>query len=318
MQGDYYLSSEEPQVLRHAAQCGPTLVMNTSSPSSTPKQRPRRPTRQIPLIPTQSDNDQQQDPDPLEHHLVLTPLRAHYLKKSLIQLQFHKELDDLTNAPSDGVSTLAYLGHPFSPPPKTSRPLDLPFLKYIFRRFVLTFPLLAAADESFYSEKLQVFVASALARNISPSSFLEDEGDPKGARLKLLDKVERNLALFFSSGTKLVEAEEVVRLNQNDLDRLERLAKKRLARLAKHRDVFEVNIVCVRTVTDKGRVRSRLHEVLHNSIFNPQYSHCLYRNSSSRLDFQRTGRFVCPEGTATSKRLLTRYVFVHVILGNIP
>jgi hypothetical protein len=292
--------------------------MNTSSPSSTPKQRPRRPTRQIPLIPTQPDNDQQQDPDPLEHHLVLTPLRAHYLKKSLIQLQFHKELDDLTNAPSDGVSTLAYLGHPFSPPPKTSRPLDLPFLKYIFRRFVLTFPLLAAADESFYSEKLQVFVASALARNISPSSFLEDEGDPKGARLKLLDKVERNLALFFSSGTKLVEAEEVVRLNQNDLDRLERLAKKRLARLAKHRDVFEVNIVCVRTVTDKGRVRSRLHEVLHNSIFNPQYSHCLYRNSSSRLDFQRTGRFVCPEGTATSKRLLTRYVFVHVILGNIP
>jgi len=241
-----------------------------SSPSES-KQRPRRPTRQIPVTPTQTHDDQKlQDFDPVEHHLALTPLRAHYLKKSLIQLQFHKELDDLTNAPSDGVSTLAYLGHPFTPPPKSSRPLDLPFLKYIFRRFLLTFPLLAAADETFYSEKLQVFVASALARNISPSSLLEDESDPKGARLKLLDKVERNLALFFSSGTKLVEPEEVVRLNQNDLDRLERLAKRRLARLTKHRDVFEVNIVCVRTVTDKGRVRSRLHDVCwYNFISSP-------------------------------------------------
>lgn len=240
--------------------------MNTS----TTKQRPRRPTRQIPLIPTQTEGDQPHHPDPPKlEHLTLTPLRAHYLKKSLIQLQFHKELDDLTNAPSDGASTLAYLGHPFSLPPKTARPLDLPFLKYIFRRFVLTFPFLAAADQTFYSEKLQVFVASALARNISPSSLIEDESDPKGARLKLLDKVERNLTLFFSASTKLVEPEEVVRLNQSDLDRLERLAKSRLARLAKHRDVFSVNIICVRTVTDKGRVRSRLHEVcLYNIISN--------------------------------------------------
>ena len=238
--------------------------MTTSQVTS--EQRPPRPTRQIPLVPSQDSN-------PLEHHLLLTPLRAHYLKKSLIQLQFHKELDELTNVPSDSVSTLAYLGHPFSPPPKTARPLDLPFLKYIFRQFVLTFPLLAAADESFYSDKLQVFVASALSRNISTSSLLEDESDPKAPRLKLLDKVERNLALFFSAGTKIVEPEEVVRLNQSDLDRLERLAKNHLARLAKHRDMFEVNIVCVRTVTDKGRVRSRLHEVCrHNSNSQPSQS----------------------------------------------
>jgi hypothetical protein len=182
------------------------------------------------------------------------------LKKSLIQLQFHKELNCITNAPDDGGSTLAYLGAPFTPPPTGAQPLDLPFLKYIFRQFVLTFPFLAAADKSFYSNKLQVFVASALARNISPTSLLEDENDSKAARLKLLDKLERNFALLFSAGTKLVEQEEVVRLNQHDLDRLERLAKKRQARLAKHRDVFEVNIICVRTVTDKGRVRSRVHE----------------------------------------------------------
>ncbi|KAG0709655.1 hypothetical protein DFH29DRAFT_8105 [Suillus ampliporus] len=235
--------------------------MSTLSPPISSRQRPRRPTRQIPAIPNQTD-DQSQDsvPSEVEHYLALTPLRAHYLKKSLIQLQFHKELDDITNAPADGVSTLAYLGPPFTSPPESARPLDLPFLKYIFRQFVLTFPLLAAAEKSFYSDKLQVFVASALAKNISPTSLLEDQSDPQAARLQLLAKVERNFALFFSAGTKLVEPEEVVRLNQNDLDRLEQLAKKHQARLAKHRDVFEVNIVCVRTVTDKGRVRSRVHE----------------------------------------------------------
>jgi hypothetical protein len=198
------------------------------------------------------------------------------LKKSLIQLQFHKELNHITNAPDDGGSTLAYLGAPFTPPPTGAQPLDLPFLKYIFRQFVLTFPLLAAADKSFYPNKLQVFVASALAKNISPTSLLEAENDPKAARIKLLDKLERNFALLFSAGTKLVEQEEVVRLNQHDLDRLEQLAKKRQARLAKHRDVFEVNIVCVRTVTDKGRVRSRVHEVCwHISIINHQCPHHL-------------------------------------------
>ncbi|KAG1783308.1 hypothetical protein EV702DRAFT_1191738 [Suillus placidus] len=233
--------------------------MNTSPPQASSKHRPHRPTRQIPSIPKPTDDD---DPVPSEeHYLALTPLRAHYLKKSLIQLQFHKELNRITNPPGDhGGSTLAYLGAPFTPPPTGAQPLDLPFLKYMFRQFVLTFPLLAAADKSFYSNKLQVFVASALAKNISPTSLLEDENDPKAARLKLLDKLERNFALFFSAGTKLVEQEEVVRLNQHDLDRLEQLAKKRQARLAKHRDVFEVNIVCVRTVTDKGRVRSRVHE----------------------------------------------------------
>ena len=247
--------------------------MSTSSPSTS--KQPPRPTRQIPAIP----DDKSQDYVPSkEHHLALTPLRAHYLKKSLIQLQFNKELDDITNAPSDGVSTLSYLGPPFNSPPMGSRPLDLPFLKYIFRNFVLTFPLLATADESFYSEKLQVFFASALARNISPSSLLEDESDPKAARLKLLVKVERNLALFFSAGTKLQEPEEVVRLNQNDLDRLERLAKKRQARLARHRDVFEVNVVCVRIVTDKGRVRSRVHEVCRcELIIHPQCSHHIFQ-----------------------------------------
>ncbi|KIN93038.1 hypothetical protein M404DRAFT_17347 [Pisolithus tinctorius Marx 270] len=217
--------------------------------------RPARPTRPVPATPeTQQDVVQEDGPT------TLTPIRAHYLKKSLIQLQLHKELDDITNAPADNASTLAYLGPPFSPPQKSAQKLDLPFLRYIFRHFVLTFPFMAAAPKDFYSDKLQPFVASVFARNLSPTILIEDADDDEtieATRLKILAKVERNLAMLFSSGTKLVEPEQVVRLSQSDLDRIESLMKNRRK---KRRDVFDVNIVCIRTVTDKGRVRSRVHE----------------------------------------------------------
>ncbi|PPQ77762.1 hypothetical protein CVT25_011197 [Psilocybe cyanescens] len=190
----------------------------------------------------------------------LTPLRAHYLKKALVQLQFARELDLISTEGPPNVSTLSYLGPPFTPPPKDTSPLDLPFLRYIFRQFVLTFPFMAAAPKDFYSLKLQPFVGAVLARNISPTSVLDDADSEQATRKKLLAKVERNLSLFVNAATKLVEPEEVVRLTQADLDRLEILSRKRQKRLAKERDLFEVNIVSVRTVIDKGRMRSRAHE----------------------------------------------------------
>ncbi|KAF9534304.1 hypothetical protein CPB83DRAFT_781747 [Crepidotus variabilis] len=190
----------------------------------------------------------------------LTPLRAHYLKKSLIQLQFTRELDLITTQGPPNVSTLSYLGQPFTPPPKDAPVLDVPFLKYIFRQFFLTFPFMAAAPKDFYSQKLQPFVGALLARNISSSSILDDGDTEQATRLKLLAKLERNLSLFVGSATKLVEPEDVVRLTQADLDRLEALSAKRQKRPAKIKDFFEVNIVGVRTVVEKGRVRSRAHE----------------------------------------------------------
>lgn len=193
----------------------------------------------------------------------LTPLRAHYLKKSLIQLQLNQEIEAILNAAPSNESTLSHLGPPFSPPPKGSSPLDLPFLRYIFRQFVLTFPFMAAAPKDFYSEKLQPFVASMLSRNLSPNYDILDEGADvaeQAARTKMLGKLERSLSTFLGTSTKLVEREEVVRLTQTDLDRLEMLAKKRQARLAKNKEIFEVNIVGVRTVVAKGRVRSRSHD----------------------------------------------------------
>ncbi|KAJ6599047.1 hypothetical protein DFH09DRAFT_1129929 [Mycena vulgaris] len=244
------------------------------APIPTPY-RPRRPTRTVPPSPLEEDPPPPDDlelprtaspipePGPSRSSADLTPLRAHYLKKSLIQLQFNNELDAITTPASTNISSLSYLGPPFSPPPKDAPMLDLPFLRYIFRQFILTFPFMATAPKDFYSDKLQPFMASVLARNISPTSVFDDgsEGSETALRLRLLAKAERNLSLFVGAATKLAEKEEVVRLTQVDLDRLESAARKRQEKnLEAVKEIFEVNIVSVRTVVDKGRVRSRVHE----------------------------------------------------------
>jgi len=205
-------------------------------------------------------------PDDDSNKSDLTPLRAHYLKKALVQLQFARELKLISSEGPDNVSTLSYLGPPFTSPPKNAPHLDLPFLRYVFRQFVLTFPFMAAAPKNFYSQKLQPFVTAVVSRNLSPTSVLDEEQSEHATRKRLLAKVERNLSLFINAATKLAEAEDVVRLTQDDLDRLEILTKKRQDRLARSKDFFQVNIIGVRTVVDKGRMRSRAHEVRSNLI----------------------------------------------------
>ena len=199
----------------------------------------------------------------------LTPLRAHYLKKELVQLQFRTELRALTVIPANNISTFSYLGPPFTPPPKDAQRLDLPFLRFMFRRFVLSFPFLAAAPKDFFPDKLQPFMASMLSRNLSSTSPLDNtpEDTEQVARYKLLAKLERNFALLVTNGTKLVEDEDVVRLSQRDLDRLELLAKKRANKERKLKDLFEVNVVSVRTVIEKKRVRNKAHDVRVHVFF---------------------------------------------------
>lgn len=211
---------------------------------------------------------------------TLTPLRAHYLKKQLISLQFQRELDALIAAPAHNVSPFSYLGPPFTPPPKDAPRLELPFLRYCFRRFVLSFPFLAAAPPDFFPDKLQPFMASMLSKNLSSSSAALDEKSEDAeetARNKLLTKLERNASMLMTSGVKIVEKEEVVRLSQADLDRLEAIARKRAARERRMKDRFEVNVICVRTVTEKGRVRSRVHEVCKMSMVSTRIL-TVYRN----------------------------------------
>ncbi|KAF8655309.1 hypothetical protein AX16_003206 [Volvariella volvacea WC 439] len=231
-------------------------VSTTTAPTTTTPGTSNTALSQSPPPLSSSPEPHQDDSD-----TRLTPQRAHYLKKYLIQLQFRRELDAIVSNTTN-VSPLSYLGPPFSPPPKHAPHVDLPLLRYIFRQFVLTFPFMAAAPKDFYSDKLQPFVASILSRNLSSTFSLDESAGSaeKASQVKLMTRIERNLALFIGAATKIVEREEVVRLSQTDLDRIETLAKKRQARMSKRRDAFDVNIVSVRTVTDKGRMRSRVHE----------------------------------------------------------
>ncbi|CAE6523036.1 unnamed protein product [Rhizoctonia solani] len=203
-------------------------------------------------------------PDDLQ---TLTPLRAHYLKKTLISLQFSKELNILTTQPSNpNISTLSYLGAPFTPLPRDVPREDLPFLRFMFRQFALTFPFLAAAPKDFFPNKLQPFIASVVARNLSSATNLLESDDKAQANdgQQMLSKAEKHLALLLGAAMKLVENEEVVRLSQADLARIEKAAERRRRKAeaagGKRPEVFDVNVVAVRAITDKGRVRSKVHE----------------------------------------------------------
>ncbi|KAI0750865.1 hypothetical protein C8Q80DRAFT_1268175 [Daedaleopsis nitida] len=223
-----------------------------------------------PLVDSPVQDDPPSDPQPASAESTdatsssssLTPIRAHYLKKELIHLEFQRELAALVTAPSNNVSPFSYLGQPFSPPPKDAPPVDLPFLRFFFRRFVLSFPFLASAPKDFFPDKVQPFLASLLARNLSPTSVLDEnpEDSEEATRNRLLNKLERNLSMLMTSATKLAEPEEVVRLTQSDLNRLEVLARKRAARERRMKDSFDINVVCVRSVTEKKRMRSKMHE----------------------------------------------------------
>ncbi|KAI0340931.1 hypothetical protein BDW22DRAFT_1359779 [Trametopsis cervina] len=241
----------------------------TESPPDSPEFHTpvsESPTSELPPpLPPKEPRDQQKEEgqghDPATSS-ELTPLRAHYLKKQLVQLQFHRELNALTSIPHDNISPFSYLGPPFSAPPKDAPRLDLPFLRFIFRQFVLTFPFLQAAPKNFFADKLQPFMASLMSRNFSGTSPMDTnpENSEEAARFRLLKKLEKNFSVLITSGTRLVEKEDVVRLTQKDLDRLEMLAKKRARREEKMKDLFDVNVVCVRNVVEKKRVRSKAHE----------------------------------------------------------
>ena len=107
---------------------------------------------------------------------ALTPIRAHYLKKELVHLEFQRELDALVTAPTNGVSPFSYLGQPFTPPPKGAPPQDLPFLRFFFRRFVLSFPFLLCSFpfpflRSFIFSFLLPFLLSFFLSLLLSSSF---------------------------------------------------------------------------------------------------------------------------------------------------
>ncbi|CDZ98138.1 Membrane coat complex Retromer, subunit VPS5/SNX1, Sorting nexins, and related PX domain-containing proteins [Phaffia rhodozyma] len=210
---------------------------------------------------------------------VLTPLRAHYLKKFLVNHQFMDELA-LISDPALGMDGIAALGAPFKAPleqvpgreegiMRTKTLPDLPFLKFMFRQFVLTFPFLTAAPASFWPHKVQPTLSQFLALSLAPSSipFLDD--DPSIAtdaakRRQIFDRLEKHMTVLLGSAIKVEGGEEVVRIGQDDLHVLEEEAKRRVQLTGgvenKESPEFEINVIGVRGIAEKGRVRSKTHE----------------------------------------------------------
>ncbi|WWD05460.1 hypothetical protein V865_003537 [Kwoniella europaea PYCC6329] len=235
---------------------------------------------------------------------TLTPLRAHYLKKTLVNLQVQHELNLITD-PVLGANALGLLGDPFVLPESAKQEAlqkisensrlegrlggDLPFLRFMFHQFLLPFPFLSTAPPTFWSGKVQPFLSSFLAttggssttasslseeeREVMESLMTKEERKEILERKKLWNKIEKHTSLMFGVGIKLTSGEEVVRIGQNELNRLEALQQERRRKwLERHPQNqggqgsfdptagFEVNVVGVRVVVEKGRVRSRSHE----------------------------------------------------------
>ncbi|RXK42559.1 PX domain-containing protein [Tremella mesenterica] len=299
------------------------LSQGFTSPPSPP---PPVPTRDLPPPPS-SIGAQSSASHLLPYHsslpvtdqflppLTLTPLRAHYLKKTLVNLQIYHELDLLTD-PVLGANALGLLGDPFVLPEAVKQMAkarlpsaadsdsvgDLPLMRFLFHQFLLPFPFLATAPPTFWSAKVQPFLSSFLASTgvstrsqLSPaekeaaeSMMTKEEKKEEADKVKLWAKVEKHLALMIGVGIKLVGGEEVVRIGQAELRRLEAQQQARRRRWIERQradmekmdgyvtgdpslggappppggvDVgFDVNVIGVRMVTEKGRVRNRHHE----------------------------------------------------------
>lgn len=184
----------------------------------------------------------------------LTPLRAHYLKKQLVKLQVQNEMKHL--AQRDALSTF---GPPFKPS-QQARNVDLPLARFVFHHFVLTFPFLRSAPPNFFSDKVQVFLDLFLERNISGT----DDRDEETKRRKLTNKLENSATLLLSSAIQ-VGPEDVVRISDTDRARVLASQSRVKAALAgkpveQNNLLFDVNVIGVRSVVTKGRLRHRQHE----------------------------------------------------------
>ncbi|KAK4692607.1 hypothetical protein P7C70_g9092, partial [Phenoliferia sp. Uapishka_3] len=234
---------------------------------------------------------------PPDDPLSLTPLRAHYLKRELVTLEFIQELKSL-----DSPSSMSLLGPPFLPKSRFVNgipgvaPLpgskeaveeargdeasaDLPFLRFIFHHFVLSFPFLVNCPPTFFSHKLQPFVYSFVSRNLSGS----DDRDDDTKRKKIAGKVEKHLGLIMSAAVKVTEnggREEVVRIEDDGTSHAAVPASQQAlypdnktptsarpvgspssqSQSSNDNTFFSVNVVTVRNTITKGRVRNKSHE----------------------------------------------------------
>lgn len=184
----------------------------------------------------------------------LTPLRAHYLKKTLVKLEIEKEIQQLSRQ-----DALSLLGPPFKPSKQTQQ-VSLPLLRFLFHHFVLTFPFLRSAPPNFFADKVQVFVDRFAERNISNT----DDRDETTKRKKLGGRIGKWFVLLMSAAIHVKGgdgAEEILKIADQDRNRLfaahDRRYKNRNDSVkGDDSEIFDVNVIGVRTRKQKG---GRLH-----------------------------------------------------------
>ncbi|PLW25265.1 hypothetical protein PCANC_26178 [Puccinia coronata f. sp. avenae] len=251
----------------------------------------------------------------------MSAMIAHYLKRELVTLQFATEIESLSTP-----HVLSLLGPPFLPShlfkdgipiipesntsssssssssskqqqqqqhiqqlqqrQQATQESDLPFLRFFFNKFVLSFPFLENVPSTFFSHKLQPFFYSFFSRNITRTEDREEETK----RQKIAGKVEKHLALIMAAAIKLSDnqgQEQVVRVsphmdptpNDDDafvstpviappddpttttLPNIPSLTINQQPHLITTPFIsFDLNVVAIRRVRVKSRMRSKVHE----------------------------------------------------------
>ncbi|PWN50886.1 hypothetical protein IE53DRAFT_410573 [Violaceomyces palustris] len=203
--------------------------------------------------------------------MALTPLRAHYLKKTLLKLQVEREIAQLSTK-----DALATFGPPFKPS-AIARRTDLPLLRFMFQHFVLTFPFLRSAPPNFFSDKVQVFADRFFEKNISST----DDRTESTKRRRLANKMEKYFVLLMGAAIHVKGVgEEVVKIGDRDRKKMAVMEARRKAALGgvvpsphdsrpgsssshhSHNQLtsFDINVISVRNVVTRGRIRNRVHE----------------------------------------------------------
>ncbi|KAI8050834.1 hypothetical protein BDF22DRAFT_745025 [Syncephalis plumigaleata] len=140
--------------------------------------------------------------DSQQQRLVTRELINREITQELVYLAANPSLQYLRRLPAGAVGTRIS--------PSTFDPT--PLLRYIYLRYVVSFPLFRDAGPSFWP-RVQRFLDQLAARGIGNSR----ESGEKHKRQQMMKRLNRLLTLFFYSGTKLTEAPSIALLSEPDL-----------------------------------------------------------------------------------------------------
>ncbi|CAG8579369.1 6756_t:CDS:10 [Ambispora leptoticha] len=208
-------------------------------------------------------------PTETQSNSQLSPLQAHYLKKELISRQIAKEVEIFSKQLQ--TEEIAATIDNFNKEVTQSQSTQIPFLQFIFFKFIRTFPFLTNTEKDFW-EKCFEFIKEFQKKNISGSSTRNEATK----RRRLANKIIMHLTLLLNAACKTTagkdqaitvdsfegEEEEIImqeeinesEQQQNDIEHAENNCLRNY--LA---NGWEFNIIAVKTVTSKRHFREHSH-----------------------------------------------------------